>query len=62
MKKKKNGLHVFQLLIVGSHDLSLILRKKYVTACKAEEIHKMRTIYIQNDNLEPFRVKIVVIL
>ena len=31
------------------------------TACKAEQIHNMTTIFTQNDNLGPFWVEIVVI-
>ena len=36
--------------------------EKEGTACKAGQIHKMTTIFTQNDNLGPFWVKIVVIL
>jgi hypothetical protein len=37
-------------LAVESHDFSQA--KKERTACKAEQIHKMPTIFTQNDNLE----------
>ena len=36
--------------------------EKKITACKAEQIHKMTTIFTQNGNLGPIRVRIVVIL
>jgi hypothetical protein len=36
--------------------------EKERTACKAEQIHKMTTIFNQKVSLEPFWVKIVVIL
>ena len=48
------------LLAVESPDLSQA--EKELTACKAESIIKMTTIFTQNDNLWPFRVKIIVIL
>ena len=44
----------------GSRDLSQAEKEK--NACKVEQIHKMTTIFIQNGNLGPFLVKIVVIL
>ena len=47
----------FWLLGVESRGLSQAEKE---TACKAELIHKMITIFTQNDNLRPFRVKIVV--
>jgi hypothetical protein len=36
--------------------------EKERTVCKAEQIHKMTTIFTQKDKLGPFWVKIVVIL
>ena len=36
--------------------------KKERSTCKAEQIHKMTTIFAQKDNLGPFSMKIVVIL
>ena len=42
----------FWLLADGSRDLSQA--EKEITACKAEKIHKMATIFTQNDNLETF--------
>ena len=50
----------FWLLGVESRDFSQAEKER--TACKAEQIHKMTTIFTQNDNLGPFWVKIVVIL
>ena len=50
----------FGLLQVKSHDFPPARKER--TACKAEQIHKMSTIFNQKDNLEPFRVKTVVIL
>ena len=50
----------FWLLRVESRDFSQAEKER--TACKAEQIHKMTTIFTQNDNLGPFWVKIVVIL
>ena len=50
----------FWLLAVGSRDLSPAEKK--ITACKAEQINKMTTIFSQNDNQGPFRLKIVGIL
>ena len=44
------------ILAVESRDLSQA--EKELTACKAEFIIKMTTIFTQNDNLWPFRVKI----
>ena len=49
----------FWLLAPESHDLSQA--EKEITACKAEWIHKMTIIFIQNDNLGPFWEKTVVI-
>ena len=49
----------FWLLRVESRDFSQV--EKEGTACKAEQIHKMTTIFTQNDNQGPFWVKIVVI-
>jgi hypothetical protein len=37
----------------------VLLKLKERAACKAEQIHKMRTIFTQRDNLGPFRVIIV---
>ena len=57
------GLYIsssFWLLRVESRDFFQPEKEK--TACKAEQIHKMTTIFIQNGNLGPFWVKIVVIL
>ena len=42
----------FWLLAVGSCDLSQA--EKETTACKADQIHKMTTIFTQKDNLRPF--------
>ena len=42
----------FWLLGVESRDFSQA--EKETTGCKAEEIHKMTTIFTQNDNLGPF--------
>ena len=42
----------FLQLAVGSRDLSQA--EKEITLCKAEQIHKMTTIFTQNDNLGPF--------
>ena len=50
----------FWLLRVESRDFSQDEKER--TACKAEQIHKMTTIFNQKDNLGPFWVKIVVIL
>ena len=50
----------FWLLGVESHDFSQA--EKVRTACKDQYIHKMTTIFTQNDNLGPFLMKIVVIL
>ena len=49
----------FGLLGVESRDFSQA--KKERSASKAEQIHKMTTIFIQNDNLGPSCVKTVVI-
>ena len=38
----------FWLLAVGSRDLSQA--EKEITACKVEQIHKMTTIFTQNDD------------
>ena len=48
----------FWLLEVESRVFSSAEKEK--TACKAEQINKMTTIFIQNDNLGPFCVKIIV--
>ena len=48
------------MLTVESRDFSHAEKER--TACKAEQIHIMTTIFTQNDNLGPFLVKIVVIL
>ena len=50
----------FWLLGVESHDFSQAEKER--TACKAEQIHKLTTIFTQNDNLGPFWVKTIVIL
>ena len=50
----------FWLLGVESRDFSQAEIER--TACKAEQIHKMSTIFTQNENLGPFWVKIIVIL
>ena len=42
----------FWLLRVESHDFSHAEKER--TACKAEQIHKMTTIYNQKDILGPF--------
>ena len=42
----------FWLLAVGSRDLSQA--EKEITACKADQIHKMTTIFTLNNNLGPF--------
>ena len=49
---------IFWLLGVESRDFYEAEKER--TACKAEQIHKMTTIFTQNDNLGPFCVKIVV--
>ena len=49
----------FWLLGVESHDFSQAVKER--TACKADQIHKMTTIFTEKDNLGPFRVKIIVI-
>ena len=48
------------LLGVESHNVSQTEKER--TACKAEQIHKMTTIFTQNDNLGPFWVEIFEIL
>ena len=50
----------FWLLRVESRGLSHSEEER--TACKAEQIHKMKTIFTQKDNPRPFYVKINVIL
>ena len=42
----------FWLLGVESRDFSQTEKER--TACKGEQIHKITTIFIQNDNLGPF--------
>ena len=42
----------FWLLRVESRDFSQAEKEK--TACKAEQIHKMTTIFTQKENLGPF--------
>ena len=42
----------FWMLRVESRDFSKAEKER--TACKAEKIHKMATIFTQNDNLETF--------
>ena len=51
---------IFWLLGVETRDFAHAEKER--TACKAEQIHKMTTIFTQNDNLGPFWVKIIVIL
>ena len=41
-----------KILTLESHDLSQA--EKEITACKAEQIHKMTTIFTQKNNLGPF--------
>ena len=53
-------LSSFGLLRVESRYFSQAEKER--TACKAEQIHKMTTIFTQKDNLGPFSMKIVVIL
>ena len=50
----------FWLLRVESRDFSQAEKDR--TACKAELIHNMTTIFTQNENLGPSLVKIVVSL
>ena len=50
----------FWLLGVESRDFSQAEKER--TASKAEQIHKMTTIFTQKDNLGPFGVKTVVFL
>ena len=50
----------FWLLGVESSDI--FQAEKERTVCKAEQIHKLTTIFTQNDNLGPFRVQILVSL
>ena len=50
----------FWLLRVESRDFSQAEKERI--ACKAEQIHKMTTIFTQKDNLGPFWVNIGVIL
>ena len=42
----------FELLALGSRDLSQA--EKEITACKNKQIHKVTSIFTQNDNLGPF--------
>ena len=42
----------FGVLRVESHDFSQADKER--TACKAEQTHKMTTIFTQKDNLGPF--------
>ena len=41
----------FSCLDLGSHDLSQA--ENEITACKIKQIHKVTTIFGQNDNLKP---------
>ena len=41
-----------KILALDSRDLSQA--EKEITACKPEQIHKMTTIFTQNDNPAPF--------
>ena len=43
---------IFWLLRVESRDFSQAEKER--TSCKAEQIHKMTTIFTQNDNPGPF--------
>ena len=49
----------FWLLQVKSRDFSQAEKER--TACKAEQIHKITTIFTQNDPRLSFQVKLVVI-
>ena len=51
---------IFGLFEVESRDFYHAEKER--TACKAEQIHIMTTIFTQNDNLRPFWLEIVVIL
>ena len=50
----------FWLLGVESRDFSQAEKER--TACKDVQIHKMTTIFTQNNKLGPFCVEIIVIL
>ena len=50
------------LWLLGFESRDFSHGEKERTACKAEQIKKMTTIFTQRDNLRPFSVKIVVIL
>ena len=41
-----------KILALGSHNLSRA--EKEITACKAEQIHKLTAIFTQNNNQGPF--------
>ena len=53
----RDGLHVLYVLTVGCWITQFISSWEEITACKAEKIHKMATIFTQNDNLGPFWLK-----
>ena len=48
--------------ILGVESCDFSQAEKEITACKAEQIHKMTLIFTQNDIQAPFWVKIDVIL
>ena len=48
--------------LLGVESCDFFQAEKERTSFEAEKIHKMTTIFTQNDNLWPFIVKIVVIL
>ena len=50
----------FWLLGVESSDISQAEKER--TACKAEQIHKITTIFTQNNNVGPFLGQIIVSL
>ena len=58
--QNKRGQVVLYKLSVESHYFSQAEKER--TTCKAEQIHKMTTIFAQNDSFWPVWVKIIVIL
>ena len=48
--------------LLGIESLDFSQAEKETNPCKVEQIHKMTTTFIQNNNKGPFWVKIVVIL
>ena len=48
--------------MLGAESRDFSQAEKERTACKAKQIHKMTTIFTQNDNLGQFWVKAAVIL